>query len=713
MKNLREDLILAACILVAVSGPAASLYAIGIADGPHTGANTSLTSAGTQENNRDKDKDKDQKEENNSRDDRQCGDSDRDDKGNDKGRGESGHLAAIAPGANTPNLKTLLSAVSIVNNSKQPVERVEVTSIELKDGKRTAPASLPADLGSIAENGAAVLYADFSGGPFRPESVHTLRIQGTYSIGDERKTKCEFRLSVELRIPPAAPGSNKATSVTVGSKEVSGAHYPAQPPNFNSEVNRPNWTIPRGPFVPGKPTPTSTGTEKAPIGDPPAIDFVSNSSLGVGGGSIAEPSGSANGGGVVFTSANWLAAFSTNSGNSFTALNPTTIFPPDAVGFCCDQIVQYAPTIDRFIWLLQGSGVRLAVASPTTVQSSSGTAWTYWDLTPALFGLTGGFDYPDLSVGNNFLYMSWNAAGGHLVVRTSLAGLQAGGTISLGFTHPADSSMAGFAHLAQDTRDEIFWAGHNSTSNMRIFSWAENTNTYFWRDVNVASWTNSGYTSTTPDNQNWLSEVKAVGTWIAGATRSGNNVWFAWTAGPDDRFKQVHVDMVTLDRSNNFNVAQQVQIWNNDYAFAYPALATNACTAEVGLSLEYGGNGHFENHVVGFWGDFLVYVTTASDTGTSRFGDYVTIRQEPPTKADPGNLFDAYGYGITAKKTDIHYVLFGRPASVCRSEGNPHPTPTPKPEIDRCVCEDGFQAGPTVKQGSVACEHICRGHERH
>ena len=116
---------------------------------------------------------------------------------------------------------------------------------------------------------------------------------------------------------------------------------------------------------------------------------------------------------------------------------------------------------------------------------------------------------------------------------------------------------------------------------------------------------------------------------------------------------------------------------------------------------------------MGFWGDFLVYITTGSDTGTTRFGDYVTLRQEPATKTDPGNLFDAYGYGITGGKTDIHYVLFGRPASACNPVSHPHPTPTPTPEFDRCVCEDGFQAGPTVKQGSVACEHICRGHEHH
>jgi hypothetical protein len=76
--------------------------------------------------------------------------------------------------------------------------------------------------------------------------------------------------------------------------------------------------------------------------------------------------------------------------------------------------------------------------------------------------------------------------------------------------------------------------------------------------------------------------------------------------------------------------------------------------------------------VVGFWGDFIAYITSGSDVGTNRFGDYVTIRQAPPTNDNPGNLFAAFGYGLnkvpapgTGTNTDVHYVLFGRPASTC------------------------------------------------
>jgi hypothetical protein len=297
-------------------------------------------------------------------------------------------------------------------------------------------------------------------------------------------------------------------------------------------------------------------------------------------------------------------------------------------------------------------------------------------------------------VGANFLYMSWNAGGcnncdaGHQVARTSLAGLQAGGNIGIDYTDPKDSANAWGAHLSQDTGNEIFWAGHDSNNRMRIYSLMEGSNTYFWQDVGIATWANNApLSSTSPDGLNWINFLFNPTTQnpgggfpsnaVLGSTRSNlNQVWFAWSAGTDNNFPQPHVEMVTLniDNSNppNLNVQQQVQIWNPNFTFAYPALATNACTGEIGFSLEGGGGGAFENHLVGFWGDFVAYITTDSNVGDARFGDYVTIRQQPPTDANPGNLFSAFGYGMNTvpppgvgNQSDVHYVVFGRPAASC------------------------------------------------
>jgi hypothetical protein len=598
-----------------------------------------------------------------------------------------------APGVALQQPDTLLVAVRLENTSKRTAFKVKVNSIRLSSASLLTP--LPVQVGKIGADQSAIVQVRFDSSQMTQGKQYELVMRGSYrpvNKGTDQDQGHVFTVRIMIELPLLSPGSGLLDKAKVVPHQVSDAPYPPQPPEFDEEeTNPPGWTVPTGPFAPGLPTPDMTAAlpfskiaqNAHPRDAAGVVVFSDNRPVGITNGStIAEPSG-ATGGGVVFVTSNWFAAYSANGGGSFTRLNPTTIFPGTGVGFCCDQIVQYVPSIDRFIWLMQGNGMRVASASPANIISSGGTAWTYWDLTPNIFGAIAGtgFDYPDLSVGNNFLYLSWNAgfpcpAGcnwGHQVARISLAGLQAGGTITVEFTNPANSRNAWGAHLMQNTLDEIFWAGHVDSSHLTVWSLQEGTNTYFWRDVGISSWANNALSSTTPDGQNWLTGSGGFpGNAIIGATRSGNQLWFGWNAGTDSFFQQAHIELVTLDRNNNFNRIQQVQIWNNSYAFAYPAMATNACTGEVGLSFEYGGNGNYQNHVVGFWGDFIAYITTQSNVGTTRFGDYVTIRQEPATGNNFGNLFNAYGYGLntvpppgSGTQTDIHYVLFGRPAAGC------------------------------------------------
>lgn len=603
-------------------------------------------------------------------------------------------LSLEAPGVSLPDSSTLLSAVRIVNTGTTAAENVNATAITVPGGTITAPV-LPDNLDTIQSGGYEVLNADFSGGPFSPETSYPLTVAGTYDVGDS--TYC-FTLTTDLLTLPVSPGSAVLGTVDVGSNFVSGAPFPPYSPSDFDSANDQNRTVPIAPFVPGTPTATGTQVENAPFGDPDNVVFEANNGIGLAGVATgitgpAEPSG-AGGGGVIFTTANWTAAYSEDGGSHWTQIDPSTIFPnTGAGGGCqCDQIIQYVPQIDRFVWLIQGNGYRLAEASPADIISSKGTAWTHWDLTPALFGSVGGFDYPDLSVGSNYLYLSWDSGcprknsegkcidGGFQVARISLTGIQNGGTITIGFTDPKNSPNAWGSHLTQDTGDEIFWAGHDNNSKLTVWSLQEESNTYYWRNTGISSWATTGVSSTTPDGQDWISECKYnkkkqlvaggfPGSSIIGATRSGSGLWFAWTAGTDSNFPRAHIEMVRLERNDNFEKTQQVQIWNSGYAFAYPALSTNACTGEVGLSFEYGGGGHYENHVVGFWGDYVAYITTGSNVGACRYGDYVTIRQAPLTDSNPGNLFTAFGYGQVksngSTSSDVHYVLFGRPASSC------------------------------------------------
>ena len=607
-------------------------------------------------------------------------------------------LTTGGPGITLESPGVLQIALPIQNAGSATAEAVQVTSVRASTG--TVTTSLPISLGSIDPDKTATVRLRFSG-PFVAEQRYLFILSGTYTIG---ANTYGFSVNRAATVPPAAPGSAIVQTVATGPHFVANAPYPPQPPHFDDDAaDGPGWAVPDGPFRPG--VPTQSGTSAQPVAqllghlnrftlqpaDAPPIQFYANAALSVNGSGTNEPSG-ATSGTVVFVAHNWQASYSTNNGTTFTQINPTTIFPNTADGgFCCDQIIQYAPSIDRFIWLMMfgnqtnsagtrttGNRLRIASASPADIINSNATAWTYWDLTTGLFGLgTNQLDYPDMSIGNNSLYVSAdNRFGtGLIVMRIPLSQIQANTTINIDYTDPTKSPQAYGGHLTQDTGDEIFWAGHNGTSQIRVFSLQEGSNTYFWRDVNISSWSGSNISSLTPDSQDWLNFIGTnfPGTAILGSTRvfydfgqfgRRNDLWFAWTAGTDSNFSQPHVEMVTLDRDNNFSVKQQVQIWNSNYAYAYPALATNS-DFQVGLSLEYGGGGNYENHVVGFWGDFVLYITTSSDVGSTRFGDYVTIRQNGP---DP-SLFAAFGYGLdtipppgSGTQSDTRYVLFGRPA---------------------------------------------------
>jgi hypothetical protein len=65
--------------------------------------------------------------------------------------------------------------------------------------------------------------------------------------------------------------------------------------------------------------------------------------------SINEPSVSNMGYDVLYTG-NWYAALSTDSGNSFTFINPYNMLP----GFCCDQVTISDYSRGQTFWLLQG-----------------------------------------------------------------------------------------------------------------------------------------------------------------------------------------------------------------------------------------------------------------------------------------------------------------------------------------------------------------------
>jgi len=514
--------------------------------------------------------------------------------------------------------------------------------------------------------------------------------------------------------PPPVHGSAESSKASANANIVSGAKFP--PIEIKGEVGGNEDRVPIVPVGPmrGSYAPTVQGCSPNEMkldsaGLPPAggagnpVVFGQDSPLGVAVTATPPDMSGAMNGDVVLISGNVFAALSTDGGKHFTSLNPTTIFPSGPTrdsagnlldnGLCCDQVIQYAPQIDRFIWLMQfcGTGgatpggsclqginkLRVASASTADVVSSGGTAWTYWDLTSGLFNLGNTtMDYPDMSIGSNSLYVSADAVGtGLLILRISLAEIQQGGTITINFTNPSDSSTAYGGHICQDTTDAVFWAGHVNTSRMRIFNWQENSGQYSWRDIDINSWPNSDYSSSCPDGTDWLNFMSGFpGSAVIGTARRfgggffpgpPSEVWFAWTAARGGGFPHPHVQVVQIDTSN-WTVTNQWQIWNPNHAFAYPCLATNG-NQEIGISLGWGGNLYFASHAVGILGDFVVWYSEQSNAAINRWGDFVTARQATPRN----NLYCGVGYSVlkntppaTGIRFNPRYILFGRESDV-------------------------------------------------
>lgn len=460
---------------------------------------------------------------------------------------------------------------------------------------------------------------------------------------------------------------------------------PARQPN-----SRPQRSVPTGPFRgilrrskgsdlrnAGSGTPSDAGLDFPVWTDDPSVANASTNAADISG---------AKGGTVVLLSGNWYIDYSTDSGATFTTLNPTTVFPNNlAGGFCCDQVLQYAPQIDRFLWLLQyqssstgANAYRLAMASPQDVINSNCTAWTYWDLTSASFGIgTDWMDYPSMSLGEGEVYFSFDvldtttdniADNGLVVVRLSLAEIAAGGTINFRFTSPPDSAKAWGSGVSQNTGNEVFWAGHVDNSTLRVFSWRNDSTTYFWRDVEVRNWPNGTLSSSGPNGNNWFGWGFPSNA-VIGITRRLNELWLGWTASNGDggsggfNFPYPHVQIVKLNITG-WTVIEQMQVWNPDLAFGYPSLATNSDN-EVGIALGWGGSdggaGSLNaNSAVGFMGDYVVWYRDGSTWTHTRWGDYVTIRQAAPES----RMFAGFGFVTIdtspGHRFDPYYVLFGR-----------------------------------------------------
>src|SRR5262249_21265773 len=145
------------------------------------------------------------------------------------------------------------------------------------------------------------------------------------------------------------------------------------------------------------------------------------------------------------------------------------------------------------------------------------------------FGWTGTrwFDYPDLSFGDNNLYISAAIADpdardfmterGLVVARLGLLDVRdAAPRMPVEFMEPEFSSVADHARLVQHAGATAFWAGHVTDSRVRVFSWPESSPAAAQHDVGVYTWSDADYVTLDPEGRNWMPVQYG---WIVAGTR--------------------------------------------------------------------------------------------------------------------------------------------------------------------------------------------------
>jgi hypothetical protein len=463
--------------------------------------------------------------------------------------------------------------------------------------------------------------------------------------------------------PPSPNEENKKELINKQAtpNQVKGGDYPNVKPDLNRKLNEVDepYIVPNGPQR-GKEKPKSRKTQIKKNDSSQQLKYEDyeeiNDAVSNGHPILPEPSVAENGMTIMTTGNSWMS-LSLDGGQSFSSVNPTTIFPNDYGGFCCDQVLNYVPEYDLFVWLLQYwssdgiNAIRVAVQNTQEVRNSNGTSWTYWDFRNTDLASSGNLDYNDMSFSNNFLYWTSSIGGGgnRYVIRIPLKELQAKGTVNYQFTN---STQAFWSHVTQNGQNGVYWAGHENNSTMKVYSMMESDNFYSWRDVNINSWPNNTISSIAANGKDWLQDASWK-TYIRAAAVSGNSIYFAWNASSDSDFPQPHIQIVELYR-NNFALKNQMQVWNPDFAFAYPYFEINN-QGKIGMITAFGGGTFNSSSGVGVWGDFVIYYPRLSSLSNNNYGHYHTVRRSG------SNFSEWVGAGYTYENDGTilpYYVRF-------------------------------------------------------
>jgi hypothetical protein len=416
---------------------------------------------------------------------------------------------------------------------------------------------------------------------------------------------------------------------------------------------------------------------------PGTFTFFRNSSLdsfisGFDRNVINEPAAT-NRGSVIFQVGNDYAALSADGGNSFAFIDPSSAFPPATGGFCCDQVVAYDPSRDLTFWVLQydpnatQNTLRLAVSRGNDLAAG---IWYYYDF---LSSSGTSYDFADLCVSNNFLWMtnlgvslSTGIVNNAFMRRIPLDELKAGINLNV---DRFDSISNGLSNLSfrctRGATNSMHWGDHNTTSQLRVFRWAENASVPTWNDVNLAfGWYDSPRVCPGPDGRDWCDRASRR---ILGAWNSKGIIGLMWSSSQGGPYPYPYVEVARI-RESTLTLQDQPSILNYGWAYVFPAVSPNA-RGDLGVSLFAGGGGAsglFPTGAVGIDDDFngdpltsgwelVVAATSTQGPNQNLWGDYVSVASFVPTGLVwTATSYNLQGCGANWGCANPHFIIFGR-----------------------------------------------------
>lgn len=487
-------------------------------------------------------------------------------------------------------------------------------------------------------------------------------------------------------LPPLARNPFHRLSQSPAQRSIVGVAVPTAGTNAPPPTGPLDLSIASSSVIPLSATPRRTANSEFSAGEPSVADA----------------------GQIVMYTFNWDAVYSIDGGQSWTEIDPHTTFPADDGGFGCDQVVQYDPMTQVFIWVMQyhcnGTGVnleRVAWARASDLARYGAGAWKWFDLNAeAIAGRNTYLDQPRLGFTPRYLYISLNQGAMSVESSGNLKdqGLKHGVVVRIprsAFAGSSSSLPYGYALLdttsmrvAQNVQGSSeYFVGHNGTGQLRIAWINDDSNVINQQVLNSPTIATGDWSETTPGGDNMLDrQSSSQGTSITGVTQGGDGtVWAGWSEGRQlasgsHQYSQPHVafaQLKPLAGQSGFQFVQQDEYESSQYAYASPDLATDG-SGEVAFDVVWGGGSYYANHAVGFLVPAdqqqqpfePVTDQMASSDGAvagNPFWDYETVR---PLAPPYGNCLAAAG---TVNDKDSQgnkvgypvFTIFSRPGITC------------------------------------------------